>query len=121
GRRLPVCGDATARERYQRAGIAVVLRQMRSSRRGADDPGSHRLATVEDLEVNPLRCYAQGCERLFHVCHEAVGSAEVDIRLSRDADLVQHRSRQVTGSVEIVPHPVARARPGVTDITAAMW
>ena len=93
---------------------------MRSSRRRADDTGSHRLAAVENLDVNPLRRHAHGCECLLHVCHEASRPAEVDIRLSRDADLVEHRSRQVTGRVEILAHPVVRARPAVADIAAAV-
>src|SRR3981081_4544205 len=70
--------------------------------------------------MNPLRRHVQGCERLFHVCHEASRPAEVAIRLSRDADLVEDRSRQVTGSVETLAHLVARARPAVTNIAAAV-
>src|SRR5205814_557101 len=64
--------------------------------------------------------YAQGCERLFHVCHETHRPAEIDIRLLWDADLVEDRSRQVTGSVEILTHLVVRARPAVTNIAAAV-
>src|SRR5262249_37297676 len=119
GRRVPVCGDATARERYQRTGVGVVLGQMRSSRRCADDARSDRLAAVEEFDVNPLRRHTQGCERLFHIRHEAGRPAEIDIRFPWDADLVEDRSRQVTGSVEILTHLVARARPAVTNIAAA--
>src|SRR5262249_30256306 len=86
GRRLPMCGDATARERYQRTGVGVVLRQMRCSRRCVDDTGSHGLAAVEQLDVNLLGRHAQGYERVFHLCHEASRPAEVDIRLSWEAD-----------------------------------
>src|SRR5262249_43766631 len=93
---------------------------MWSSRRCADDTRSHRLAAVEDFDMNPLRRYVQGCKRLFHVCHEASRPAEIDIRLWRDADLVEDRSRQVTGSVETLAHLVARARPAVTNIAAAV-
>src|SRR5258708_13168084 len=93
---------------------------MWSSRRCADDTRSHRLAAIEDFDMNPLRRHVQGCERLVHVCHEASRPAEVDIRLSRDADLVEDRSREVTGSVEILAHLVARARPAATTIPAAV-
>src|SRR5947209_11698120 len=91
---------------------------MRSSRRCADDTRGHRLAAVEDFDVNPLRRHAQACEGHFHLCHEASRPAEVDIRLSWDADLVEDRSRQVTGSVEILTHLVARARPSVKNKAA---
>ena len=64
--------------------------------------------------------HAQGCERLFHVCYEASRPAEVDIRLSWDADLFEDRSRQVSGSVETLTHLVARARPAVTNEAAAV-
>src|SRR5204862_6376264 len=53
GRGLPVRGDATARERYQRTGVGVVLGQMGSSGRCVDDARSHRLSTLEDFDVNP--------------------------------------------------------------------
>src|SRR5262249_61971564 len=55
GRHLPVCGEGASRERYQRTGVGVVLRQMWSSRYCADDTGSHRLAAIEELDMNPLR------------------------------------------------------------------
>src|SRR5260221_9606493 len=93
---------------------------MWSSRRCADDTRSHRLAAVEDFDLTPLRRHVQGCERLFHVCHEASQPAEVDVRFSRDADFVEDRSRQVTGSVEILADLVARARPAVANIAAAV-
>src|SRR6266481_9488415 len=93
---------------------------MRRSRRCADDTRGHRLAAVEDFDVNPLRSNAQRCERLFHICHEAIRTAEVDIRLSWNAGLVEDRSRQVTGSVKILAHFVARAWPAVTDVAAAV-
>src|SRR4029077_18537878 len=93
---------------------------MRRSRRCADDTRGHRLAAVADFGMNPLRRHAEGCERLFHVCHEACRAAEVGIRLSREADLVEDRLRQVTGSVEILAHLIALARPAVTDVAAAV-
>src|SRR5262249_51645659 len=120
GRRIPVCGDATSRERYQRTGVGVVLRQMWSSRYCADDTGSHRLAAIEDLDMNPLRRHVHGCERLPHICHEAGRTAEVDIRLSRDAALAEDRSRYVTGGVEILALLALRAGPAVTNIAAAV-
>src|SRR5262245_62470422 len=93
---------------------------MRSSRHCADDTRGHRLAAVEDFDVNPLGRHTEGCERLFHFCHEASRPAEVDIRFQWYADLVEDRSREVTGSVEILAHVVARARPAVTNIDAAL-
>src|SRR5262245_28467012 len=92
---------------------------MRSSRRCADDAGSDRLAAVEEFDVNTLRRHAQGCERLFHIRHEASRPAEIDVRFPWDADLVEDRLRQMTGGVEILAHLVARVRPAVTNIAAA--
>jgi hypothetical protein len=37
----------------------------------------------------------------FHLCNKASRPAEVDIRVSWETKLVEDRSRQVTGSVEI--------------------
>ena len=92
---------------------------MRSSRRGADDTWRHRLAAVEQFDLNPLRRNAQRCERVFHVRHEASRAAEVDIGFPWDTDRLEHRSRQVAGHVEIVSGPVARARAAVADIAVA--
>src|SRR4030095_10623689 len=115
-----MCGDATSRERYQRTGLGVVPGQMWSSRRCADDTGSHGLAAHEGFDMNPLWRHAHGCKRLLHVCQEASRPTEIDIRLSRDAELVEDGSRKVTGNVEIFAHLVARARPAVTNIAAAV-
>src|ERR1700745_2274887 len=92
---------------------------MRSSRCCTDDTRCHRLAAVKNFDVNPLRRHAEGCERRFHLSHEASRPADIDIRLPWYADLVEDRLRQVTGSVEILAHLVARARPAVTNMTAA--
>src|SRR5262249_22694526 len=51
--------------------------------------------------------------------HKASRPAEVDIRLSRNTDSVQNRSRQVTGSVEVFTYLVKRARPAIANIAAA--
>src|SRR5882762_5930997 len=93
---------------------------MRSSCRRADDTRRHRLAAVEEFDGNSLRRYAQHCERLFHVSHEANRPAEVDIGFAWDADRVENGSRQVTGAVEILSHLVVRARPAVRNMAAAV-
>jgi hypothetical protein len=72
------------------------------------------------IDPVPLRRHAQGCYRLFHVLHEASRPAEADIRFSWNADLGKDRPRQVTGRIEVLTHPVGRARPAVTNIAAAM-
>ena len=115
-----MCGNATTRERYQRSCVGVVFGQMRRSRRCADNTRRHRLTAVKDFDVNPRRLNAEASERLLHLRHEASRSAEIYIRLARDADLVEDRSRQVTGSVKILADLVLRARPAVTNITAAI-
>src|SRR5215470_13049263 len=93
---------------------------MRRSRRSAEDARGHRFAAIEKLDVNPLRRHAKGCERFFHVRHEARRPAEVDICLWWDTDLVKNRARQVTACVEILTHLVARGRPTVTNMAAAV-
>ena len=77
----------------------------------ADDAGRHRLAAVEELDVNPLRRHAHGGERLFHLRHEASRPADVDVRVSWNADLVEDRSRQVTGRVEVLG--IVSCEPGL--------
>src|SRR5262249_45749808 len=93
---------------------------MRSSRLSADNTWGHRLAAVKEFDVNPLGSYARGCERRFHVRHEARRSAEGDIRLSWELDKLKDGWRKVTGSVEILTHLAARAWPAVTNIATAL-
>src|SRR5215471_123027 len=113
-------GDATARERHQRTGVCVVYGNMRSSLRGADDTRSPRLAAVEDFDVDVLARHAEGCERLLHLRHEATRPAKVNVGLPGDADLVEDRSRQVAGRVEILADPVARVRSTVANVAASV-
>ena len=120
GRCLPVGGDAAARERYQRTNVGVILRRMRSAPPCADDTRGHRLAAVEHFDVDPLRRQAHRGERLLHVCHEASRSAEVDICLCWDVDVLEDRPREVARGVEILTHPVARPWPAVAHIAAAV-
>src|SRR5262245_35818248 len=120
GRCFPVRSDATARERHNGTGFGVVPRWMRRSARVADDTRRHRLAAVEQFDMNPLRRQSQRCERPFHVSHEASRPAQVDVRFSWYADRVEHRSRQMTGRVEMLGQLVARTWPAVADIATGV-
>ena len=70
--------------------------------------------------MNPFRRETQRRECFFHVGHEATRPAEVDVSVLRDADSIERGSRQMTGCVEILDLPVARARPAVADIAPAV-
>src|SRR5436309_14008256 len=70
--------------------------------------------------MNPLRRDAKCCERLFHLCHEAIRSADVDIRLWWKADFIEYRSRQVTNRIKTIAHRVARGRPAITNVAATL-
>src|SRR5262252_7093301 len=69
--------------------------------------------------MNALRSDAERRERLFHIGHEAVRSAEVDIGFSWQAERSQHRARQVTDRVIILAQCVTRVGPAVTNVAAA--
>ena len=68
------------------------------------------MAAFQDFEMNAPRRHAEGCERVFHLCHEACGTAEVDVRLPWQADLIEHRLRQSTGAVEVDPERAPHVR-----------
>src|SRR5205823_3425349 len=55
-----------------------------------------------------------------HLHQRASRPAEDDTCLSWQADLVEDRSRQVPGRVEVLAHLVARAWPAVTNISSAV-
>src|SRR5262245_42860295 len=85
GGRLPVRGDPASRERDGQTCAWVVFGRMRTSARCADDTWSHRLAAVEDFDMNPLRPDAERREHFFHVGHKAIRTTEVDLRILRNA------------------------------------
>src|SRR5262249_21108109 len=95
-----------------------VLGQMRGSRRRADDTRGHRLAPVEELDVNPLRYHARARKRRLHLRHEATRPAKVDVRVSRDSDFFDDRPRQAAGGIEILAHIVLRAGLAVANVAA---
>jgi hypothetical protein len=57
-RRVPVRGNATAREGYQRTRARVVGGRMGNSGRCADHTRGHGFAAIKDFDVNLLRCHA---------------------------------------------------------------
>src|SRR5215472_13237866 len=81
-RRFPMRAHAAPREEDHRTGVCVAIGRVRNSRCSANDTRGHRLTSVEDLDVKPFRCYAEGCEALLHVSHEASRPAKVDVRVS---------------------------------------
>jgi hypothetical protein len=95
GRRLPVCGDATARERYQRTGVGIVLRQVRSSR----GPGGSKLWRFGMLGQAGL---GLGARTLIPLRMVQVRSSPMD-RLPR-ADAAR--------SVVPVPEKTSKTKPG---------
>src|SRR5579872_3334148 len=84
-RRVPVCSYTASRERHQRPGVGVALGQMRISFYRAHYTRVHRLAAIEDLDVNPLWRDAVARERRFHICHKDSRSTKVNIRFLWDA------------------------------------
>ncbi len=70
--------------------------------------------------MNPPGRQTERCERLFHVRHETSRPAEVDIRLMRDADVLEGRLRQTARSIEILAQLVAGIRSAVADEAAAL-
>src|SRR5262249_8629906 len=86
----------------------------------ADNSGGHRLTAVEDFDVDPLRRHTHGRERLGHFRHEATWPTQVDFRLTRHAGFVESGSRQMTGTIEILAHPLVQSWLAVTHVIASV-
>src|SRR5271163_2490709 len=93
---------------------------MRISFYRADHTGIHRFTAVEDLAVNPFRRDAITRKCRLHIRHKDSRSTKVNVRPWRDADLFEHRSRQMTGGIEILAQLVDGGRFAVTDIASAV-
>ena len=86
----------------------------------ADHPRTLRFAAVEDLHVNPFRAGRQSPRAPSSIRHKGSRSTKVNVRFSRYADRFEHRSRQMTGGIEILTQLVERSRFAVADIAAAL-
>src|SRR5262249_27722649 len=86
----------------------------------ADDTRGDRLAASKTFDEDSLGQQTHGGKCLLHLCHEARRTAWVDLGVSRDAEFVEDRPRQMSSLVEVFALPVLRARPAVTDVAAAM-
>src|SRR5579871_2513992 len=93
---------------------------MRIARRCPDDTRTHRLASIEDLDVNLFRRDAIARKCRFHICHKGSWSTKVNVRCLRDADLFEYRSRQMAGCIEILAQLVRRDRFAIADIASAV-
>src|ERR1700689_611773 len=93
---------------------------MRISSYGADHTRTLRLTAVEDFDVNPFRRDAIARQCRLHICHKGSRSTNVSVRFSRDTDLFEHRSRQMTGGIEILAQLVGRGRFAIANIASAV-
>lgn len=115
-----MCGDATASERDEGAGVVFVRWQMGSLVRRADASRSLGIVAAENFGVNLLRCDTQPREGFFHVRHELGRTAEISVGVSRYANFVKDGARQATGKVEMLSHFVVRAWFAVADMRASI-
>src|SRR5215468_726879 len=91
---------------------------MRCAHRGGGDTGPQRRAAGKDLRMDPVRCYAPGRQAGAQVAEEARWPANVEVAISRDAQLVEDLYPQAIGRVVFASLSIIRSRSAVPDLTS---
>src|SRR5262245_30116583 len=68
--------------------------------------------------MDPVRRHAPGSKAQPQVAEEARWAANVEVSISRDAQLVENRHPQAASRVVVPPFPIVRIRPAVADATS---
>src|SRR5215475_9480023 len=91
---------------------------MRYAHRRGGHTGPQRRAAGKDLGMDPVRRHAPDGQAGAQVGEEARWPANVEVAISRDAQLVEDLYPEATGRVVFPSLSVIRSRPAVADLTS---
>src|SRR6266481_230827 len=91
---------------------------MRCAHHRADRTGRQRRATGKELGMDPVRRHAPGGQARPQIAEEARWPANVEIAISRDAQLVEDLQSHATGLVIFPPLSIIRSWPAVPNLTS---
>src|SRR2546425_2025852 len=91
---------------------------MRCAHRRADRTGRQRRATGKELGTDPVRRHAPSGQARPQVAEEAGWHANVEVAISRDAQLVEDLHAHATGRVVFTPLSITRGWLAVPDLTS---
>jgi hypothetical protein len=83
-----------------------------------DHAGRQRRAARKDLRMNLVWMHAPGGQAHHQVAEEARWPAEIEVAISRDAQILDDLHPQTTSRVVVLPYPIVRIRSTVPDVTS---
>ena len=119
-RRIPVNEETTASERDQRPRAGRTGRQVRWEARCIHHAGCAGWTRTEYLCVHMVRGDTPGSETAGQILQERRRSTQIEIRLARHTDLLEHRHTEVSSSVEVQTWLILGTWPAVEDVVAAV-
>src|SRR6516225_589946 len=92
---------------------------MRRPPRDRGDARRHRLARPEILGVQAVTSDPTPCKAVDETAHKRGWTADIEVRIGRDAHFLEHGHTQAPHPVEIDSRPIGRLWRTVTNVAAA--
>src|SRR6516165_4277104 len=115
----PMDGEIAARKGYKRADLRSFPRRMWRPLRERGDAGRHRRARPEILGVQAIVGDPPACKAVDETAHKRGWTADVEVRIGRDAHFLEHLHAHAPHPVKIDRRPIGWLWRTVTNVAAA--
>ena len=112
-------GEIAARKGYKRADLRSFPRRMWRPLRERGDAGRHRRARPEILGVQAIVGDPPACKAVDETAHKRGWTADVEVRIGRDAHFLEHLHAHAPHPVKIDRGPIGWLWRTVTNVAAA--
>src|SRR6516165_43343 len=92
---------------------------MRRPPRDRGDARRHRLTRPEILGVQAVTDHPPACKAVDETAHKRSWTADIEVRIGRDADFLEHLRAHAPHPVEIDNRPIGWLWRTVTNVAAA--
>ena len=115
----PVDSEIAPRKGYQRPDRRGFRRRMRRRLRDRGDARCLRRARPEILGVQAVTGDPPVCKAVEETAHKRGWTADVEVRIGRDADFLEHLHAHASDPIEIDSRPIGWLWRTVTNVAAA--
>src|SRR6516162_1039818 len=115
----PVDSEIAARKGYKRPDFRGFSRRMRRPQRGRCDARRLRRARPEILGVQAVTGDRPACKTIDETAHKGGWTADVEVRIGRDTNFLEHVRAHAPDPVEIDSRPIGWLWRTVTNLAAA--
>src|SRR6516165_10070371 len=115
----PVYREIAARKGYQRSDLRGFRRRMRRPPRDRGDARRLRRARPEILGAQAVTGDPPACKAVDETAHKRGWTADVEVRIARDTNFLEHGHAHMPHPVEIDSRPIGWLWRTVTNVAAA--